>query len=107
MALYDAYESVEKVELQEQTVYEDAVGTMWNSLFECGDFELTDKVSHSGKTSIKISWAKDDCEWIGFGNSFNNWIPVDMSEERFKKGLKYVCTYPGKSGKQYSYRCLS
>lgn len=99
VALYDVYEEPPAKEKVSQIIYEEAAGTMWNSLFECGDFEITNKVSHSGNSSIKISWNKAGCEWIGFGNSFNNWNGADMSEERFKKALSlYVRTQEKEAG---------
>jgi hypothetical protein len=90
LALYDSYEQPAPEEKSVSIIFEDAEGTMWNSLFECGDFAITNKVAYEGKSSIKISWAKTQaCEWIGFGNSFSNWAPSDMSEERMNKALTF------------------
>lgn len=90
MALYDRYEAPEKSVQPAQIVFDDAVGTLWNSLETCGAFEVTREAAHSGQSSIKISWDKGKgCEWIGFGNSFSNWTPADMSEQRFEKALSF------------------
>ena len=89
-ALYDSYATPMAREVIEPVIFSDAEGTMWNSLFECGDFKITSETAYSGKSSIKISWDKGlGCDWIGFGNSFSNWTAVDMSELRFKKALSF------------------
>ncbi|MGB1039288.1 MAG: hypothetical protein ACPGVD_00275 [Flavobacteriales bacterium] len=97
--LYDKYEVHPPTVQGDQVVFSDGVGTMWNSLFDCGDFEISDKVAFKGKSSIKLSWNKGNCEWIGFGNSFNNWQPVDLSQERFKKALSFYVRTQSKTAK--------
>jgi hypothetical protein len=90
LTLYDAYEKPPAKEELSAVIYEDAVGTMWNAMFDCGEFEINNEVAHSGKSCIKLSWDKSKgCEWIGFGNSFNNWTATDMSEERLHKALTF------------------
>ncbi|MFB0998111.1 MAG: hypothetical protein QMC28_05370, partial [Flavobacteriales bacterium] len=71
--LYDKYEFPASREDDEQVFFSEGTGTMWNSLFNCGNFEISNQVAYSGKSSIKLDWNKAKCEWIGFGNSFNNW----------------------------------
>jgi len=89
MALYDVYEEPPEFAKVEPIIYSDAAGTMWNSLENCGQFEITKETAYSGNSSIKISWNKADCEWIGFGNSFSNWRATDMSQDRFNKALSF------------------
>jgi hypothetical protein len=98
--LYDRYEKPTIEQRAEAVVFSDAQGTLWHSLFYCGDFRITNEAAYSGKNSIKISWDKSKgCEWIGFGNSFSNWTAVDMSEERMRKALTfYVRTQTKTSG---------
>ena len=98
--LYDVYEEPPKQERIEPVIYDDAVGTMWNSLENCGEFEVTNEQSYNGNNCIKISWDKNKgCDWIGFGNSFSNWKPVDMSELLHKQALSfYVRTQSGVAG---------
>jgi hypothetical protein len=98
--LYDRYEKPTIEQRAEAVVFSDAQGTLWHSLFYCGDFRITNEAAYSGKNSIKISWDKSKgCEWIGFGNSFSNWTAVDMSEERMHKALTfYVRTQTKTSG---------
>ena len=89
-ALYDEYAVPEKSEKITPVIYEDGEGTMWNSLFECGTFELVKDVYYAGNSSIKISWDKGKgCEWIGFGNSFSNWAPTNVGEYRNEKALSF------------------
>ena len=88
--LYSKYEKTEIKEASEAIIFSDAKGTMWNSLFDCGDFKITRDVAYQGNTSIKLSWDKSKgCDWIGFGNSFSNWTAVDMSEARMRKALTF------------------
>ena len=78
-------------------VYSDAEGTMWNSLFNCGEFDISKETYYKGKASIKISWDKKlNGEWIGFGNSFNNWQPVNIKKHVENKALSFfVRTHSG------------
>ncbi len=87
--LYDSYEKNPKSESKQQIIYAEGLGTLWNSMFECGQFEINNSISHSGKSSIKINWNKSNCEWIGFGNSFNNWQPYDLSSQINTKALSF------------------
>jgi len=88
-ALYDKYELPDSREESEYVFFSEGTGTMWNSLFNCGNFEVSNTVAYEGKSSIKVDWNKAKCEWIGFGNSFNNWQPIDLSKLRFKKALSF------------------
>lgn len=90
LSLYDTYEEPTAAEKTDPVIFEDAVGTLWSSLEGCGEFEISNETAHSGNSSIKISWDKGKgCEWIGFGNSFNNWAAADMSKDRFTKALTF------------------
>lgn len=98
--LYDRFETKQEEERAESIIFTDSRGTMWNSLFYCGDFKITNEAAYSGKNSIKISWDKSKgCDWIGFGNSFSNWVGTDLSESRKRKALSfYVRTQTKTSG---------
>ena len=89
VSLYDVYEEPAVEAEQPAIIYSDGVSTMWNSLEDCGDFEVTKEDAYSGDYSIKLDWNKEGCEWIGFGNSFSNWSAADMSEVRFRKALSF------------------
>ena len=95
--LYDEYKEPKEQEKINPVVYSDAEGTMWNSLFNCGEFEISKESYYRGKASIKISWDKNlGCEWIGFGNSFNNWQPVNLQKYINTKALSFfVRTHNG------------
>jgi len=97
--LYDKYEQPAPKENYSQVIFSEGIGTMWNSLFDCGNFEITNSVAYSGKSSIKLDWNKGECEWIGFGNSFNNWQPVDLSNDRFTKALRFFVRTQSKTAK--------
>jgi len=88
--LYSGFDQLPQEEMPEAIIFSDGKGTLWNSLFQCGDFKITKDVAYQGNSSIKISWDKSQgCQWIGFGNSFSNWTAVDMSKSRFKKALTF------------------
>jgi hypothetical protein len=96
LALYDEYQQPEEARA-EKIIFQDAEGKMWNSMFTCGQFEITKESAYSGNASIKISWDKSKgCEWVGFGNSFSDWNAADMSKDRLTKALTfYVRTQSG------------
>jgi hypothetical protein len=98
-SLYDVYAEPPIIEEGPAVVYSDAVGTMWNSLEDCGNFEVTNEDAYSGKYSVKLDWNKADCEWIGFGNSFSNWAPTDLSQKRFRKALSFYVRTQEKTAK--------
>ena len=88
--LYDEYEQPKQQEKIKPVIYSDAEGTMWNSLFNCGEFGISKEAYFKGKASIKISWDKNlGCEWIGFGNSFNNWQPANIQDLMNTKALSF------------------
>lgn len=100
VALYDKYEEPPAREKITPIIFDDAAGTMWNSLEDCGAFEVTTEAAYSGKSAIKISWDKSKgCEWMGFGNSFNNWAAADLSKERFKLALSFYVRTQEKTSK--------
>lgn len=97
MSLYDEYDQpVLEKRANELIIFSDGVGTMWNSIGDDGNFEITSEEAFSGKYSIKLSWNKGEQDWIGFGNSFSNWGAFDMSEERFKRALSFYVKTNGK-----------
>ena len=98
--LYDKYEKPDVREKITPIIFDDAKGTMWASLEDCGSFQITNKIkAKTGKNCIDIEWDKaKGCEWIGFGNSFSNWNPVDMSEDIYTKAFSmYARTKSGTS----------
>ncbi|MDB9932150.1 hypothetical protein OAD28_05455 [Flavobacteriales bacterium] len=97
--LYDVYAQPAASIKTKQEIFTEGQGLMWNSLFNCGNFEITQEDAYTGKSSIKLSWNKASCEWIGFGNSFNNWQPVDLSKDRFKKALSFYVRTQSKTAK--------
>jgi len=88
--LYDEFKKPADQEKIKPVVYSDAEGTMWNSFLDCGEFEISNKAFYAGKSSIKLSWDKNlGCEWLGFGNSFNNWQPANMNTYINNKALTF------------------
>ena len=88
--LYDTYDQPKQQEEIKPIIYSDAEGTMWNSLFNCGEFAISKETYFKGNASIKISWDKNlGCEWIGFGNSFNNWQASNINHYINSKALSF------------------
>lgn len=98
--LYSEYEKPKEREKIDPIIFDDNEGTMWNSLFDCGKFKVTNEVAYTGSSSIKISWDKSKgCEWIGFGNSFSNWAPTNMSKARYEQALSMFVRTQEKTSK--------
>lgn len=90
LSLYDSVEVPEVQQRTEKIFFKDAAGTMWNSLFDCGDFEVTKAVAYKGNASIKLSWDKSKgCEWIGFGNSYSNWGATNVADYQENTALSF------------------
>ena len=90
LSLYDSVEVPEVQQRTEKVIFKDGAGTMWNSLFDCGDFEITKKTFYAGNASIKLSWDKSKgCEWIGFGNSYSNWGATNVAEYQQNTALSF------------------
>jgi hypothetical protein len=90
LSLYDSVEVPEVQQRAEKIFFKDAAGTMWNSLFDCGDFEVTKSVAYKGNASIKLSWDKSKgCEWIGFGNSYSNWAATNVADYQENSALSF------------------
>ena len=88
--MYDTYDQPKQQEEIKPIIYSDAEGTMWNSLFNCGEFAISKETYFKGNASIKISWDKNlGCEWIGFGNSFNNWQASNINDYINSKALSF------------------
>jgi len=98
ISLYDEYKKPLPSSIRQMNIFSDSEGTLWNSLSNCGKFKITQETSYKGSSSIKLSWNKSkDCEWIGFGNSFNNWQPINLNKILNQKAISFfVRTQKGK-----------
>lgn len=83
--------------MQTDPIFDETKGTLWHSLSDCGSFEINSNEAYSGNSSVAISWQKSiECNWMGFGNTFNNWQPTNLKDEINKKALRfYVKTQSG------------
>ncbi len=90
ISLYDEYKKPLPSSIRQMNIFSDSEGTLWNSLSNCGKFKITQETSYKGSSSIKLSWNKSkDCEWIGFGNSFNNWQPINLNKILNRKAISF------------------
>ena len=95
IALYDEFKKPILDKATKQVVFSDAKGTLWSSLSNCGDFSVTNETAYKGNSSIKLTWTKStNCEWLGFGNSFNNWIPTNVKQYIHKKAISMFVKTP-------------
>ena len=81
--LYDSYiESNEKVE---RVVLNSDQTQIWYNLDECGTHEYK---TIDNERVLHLNWNKVDYEWIGFGNSWSNFVADDISEMYQKSAIK-------------------
>ncbi len=102
IALYDSQEK-RIVEANNPTspIYKDNLGTLWHSMGDCGNIKITEEVlAFEGSKCLKIDWDRGKgCEWVGLGNSWNNWAPADISNDLNKKAISfYIRTWEGEVG---------
>ena len=83
--LYDAYiESNEKVE---RIVLNADQTQIWYNLNECGTHEYK---TIDNERVLHLNWNKVDCEWVGFGNSWSNFVADDISEMYQKSAIRIL-----------------
>lgn len=100
VALYDKYEEPPPKAKAGTVVFDESVGSMWNSLEDCGTFNITSEAAYNSKYSIKLTWDKSKgCEWLGFGNSYNNWQAVDLSQDRYRQAFSFYARTIEKTAK--------
>ncbi len=101
ISLYDGEETRVKEAESDAIIYKESLGTLWSSMGDCGSVVVTDEVeAQEGNKCLRIMWDKSKgCEWVGLGNSWNNWAPTDISEDLERKAVSfYIRTIEGEVG---------
>jgi len=77
IAIYDVEPTTIDYSQNERIFFDESMGMMWLNLKECGQFNI---VKEEENNVIMLDWNKLDCDWIGFGNSWSNFVADDISE---------------------------
>ena len=76
ISLYDVYpEKGDNV--KKRIFFDESKGELWTNLKTCGTLEIENQ---EGNNVIALDWNKVDCDWVGFGNSWSNFMADDISE---------------------------
>lgn len=76
IAIYDVYPEKDK-NVNTRVFFDENKGTLWTNLESCGTLEIKNL---DGNNVISLDWNKIDCDWVGFGNSWSNFMSDDISE---------------------------
>jgi len=76
IALYDVYPD-EGDKVKSRIFFEETKGSLWSNFKSCGTFEIKNL---QGNNVISLDWNKEGCDWVGFGNSWSNFMADDISE---------------------------
>ena len=76
IAVYDVAPN-ENSSQQEKVFFDEAMGLMWLNLNGCAELKI---IEEDNSNVILLDWNKLGCDWVGFGNSWSNFIADDISE---------------------------
>lgn len=76
IAIYDV-ESKQDNAQQEKVFFDESLGMLWQNLNGCANLNL---VKEDGSNVILLDWNKVGCDWVGFGNSWSNFVGDDISD---------------------------
>jgi len=76
IAVYDI-EPKQDNSQQEKVFFDEGMGMMWLNLKECAELKI---VEEDNSNVILLDWNKLGCDWVGFGNSWSNFIADDISD---------------------------
>ena len=76
IAVYDI-EPQQDNSQQEKVFFDESLGLLWQELKDCAELKV---VKEDGNNVIRLDWNKVNCDWVGFGNSWSNFVADDISE---------------------------
>ena len=76
IAVYDV-EPEQDNSQQEKVFFDESLGLLWQELKDCAELDL---VKENGSNVLRLNWNKVNCDWVGFGNSWSNFVSDDISE---------------------------
>ena len=85
IAIYDVLPEQDDTQ-QERVFFDESMGQLWLNLDKCGTFQVQ-KID--GNNVIMLDWNKIGCDWVGFGNSWSNFIADDISENLSKSAISF------------------
>ncbi|MCI4670307.1 MAG: hypothetical protein MRZ79_19375 [Bacteroidia bacterium] len=61
-------------------LFEEDTVDMWGIVDDsCKSFSLTNETAYKGETSLKLSWERQGCKWVGFGMGWDGWSGKDLT----------------------------
>jgi hypothetical protein len=75
ISLYDVYPDKHD-KAKQRVFFDDSRGELWSNLKTCGTLEIENL---EGNNVVSLDWNKTDCDWVGFGNSWSNFMADDIS----------------------------
>ncbi|MEJ6734655.1 MAG: hypothetical protein QNK68_05195 [Flavobacteriales bacterium] len=75
ISLYDVYPDKDD-KAKQRVFFDDSRGELWSNLKTCGTLEIENL---EGNNVVSLDWNKTDCDWVGFGNSWSNFMADDIS----------------------------
>lgn len=61
-------------------LFEDDTLDIWGIVNDsCKSFVLTDEVAYEGDKSLKLTWNRQGCIWVGFGMGWDGWAGKDLT----------------------------
>jgi hypothetical protein len=76
IAVYD-FEPKKDDSQAEKVFFDESLGLLWQNLGECATLKV---VKEDGSNAILLDWNKLGCDWVGFGNSWSNFVGDDISD---------------------------
>ena len=57
--------------------FDESLGLLWQELKDCAKLDV---VKEDGNNVLRLDWNKVNCDWVGFSNSWSNFVADDISE---------------------------
>ena len=76
IGVYDSVPAASN-EQQERVFFNETKGQLWTNLSSCGEVSV---VKNEDDNVLLLEWNKVNCDWVGFGNSWSNFVADDISD---------------------------
>ena len=85
IAVYDI-EPEQDNSQQEKVFFDESLGLLWRELKDCAKLDV---VKEDGSNVLRLDWNKVNCDWVGFGNSWSNFVADDISELIYNSAISF------------------
>tara|TARA_Y100000991_G_scaffold213643_1_gene199723 strand:+ start:2182 stop:3294 length:1113 start_codon:yes stop_codon:yes gene_type:complete len=85
IAVYDIEPEYDNSQ-QEKVFFDESLGLLWQELKDCAELDL---VNEDGNNFLRLEWNKVNCDWVGFGNSWSNFVADDISETIHNSAISF------------------